>query len=108
MRVATFTAFDVETVAFDANVELRLVGELDVGTAGRFRRAFDEAYEQGASTVVVDLAGLTFIDSTGLHELVVARRRQLNRGEELVLRAPTAQTRRVLTIVGFDRLFTIT
>lgn len=57
---------------------------------------------------MVDLAGLSFIDSTGLHELVLARRRQHGSGGEIVLRAPTAQTRRVLTIVGFDRLFTIT
>ena len=57
--------------------------------------------------LVVDLSGLTFIDSTGLHELVVALKRQRARGGEIVLRAPSAQTMRVLEIVGLDQLFTI-
>jgi anti-anti-sigma factor len=103
----TFTLFDVETVASDGVAELRLAGELDIGTAGRFRQVLRQVYEAGVATVVVDLSALTFIDSTGLHELVVAQKRQRASGGEIVLQAPTAQTRRVLEIVGLNQLFTI-
>jgi anti-sigma B factor antagonist len=106
VRVDALTLFDVETASFDGHVELRLTGELDLGTADRFRVAFDEACER-AGTVVVDMANLTFIDSTGLHELIVAQKRLRGAGGEVVLRAPSAQTRRVLDVVGFDRLFAI-
>ena len=107
MRADTFTLFDVETISSDHRVELRLVGELDVGTAAPLRQALRRASEDGVDTVIVDLSGLKFIDSTGLHELVVVHKRQQARGGEVVLQAPTAQTRRVLEIVGLDRLFTI-
>jgi anti-anti-sigma factor len=107
VRADTFTLFDVETITSDQRVELRLVGELDVGTAAPLRHALRRAHEDGVDTVVVDLSALRFIDSTGLHELVVAQKRQQAHGGEIVLHAPTAQTRRVLEIVGLDRLFTI-
>lgn len=106
MRADTFTAFDVESISLDSHVELRLAGELDIGTADHFRQMF-EALDAQAGTVVVDLSALTFIDSTGLHELVVAHTAQQAAGGDLVLQAPSSQTRRVLEIVGLDRLFAI-
>jgi anti-sigma B factor antagonist len=106
MRAGTFTAFDVETVFLDSHVELRLAGELDIGTAGHFRHAF-QALDKRARTVVVDLSALTFIDSTGLHELVVAHKALQASGGQLVLQSPSTQTRRVLEIVGLDRLLSI-
>lgn len=93
MKVGTFTAFDVETVSHGPDVERRLAGELDIGAAGHFRQAF-AALEHRAGTIVVDLSALTFVDSTGLHELVVAHKRQQASGGELVLQAPSALTRR--------------
>ena len=107
VRPDTLTVFDVETVAAERHVELRLAGELDIGTAGHFRQAFRRAEAEGAAALVVDLSALRFIDSTGLHELVVAHKRQRARGGCVVLQAPTAQTRRVLEVVGLDQLFTI-
>jgi anti-sigma B factor antagonist len=105
VKADTFTLFDIETIAHPGQVELRLVGELDIGTAGYFREAVEALDHR--DTVVLDLSRLTFIDSTGLHELVVARTRSRRSGGEVVLQAPSAQTRRVLEIVGFDRLFPI-
>lgn len=106
MRAGTFAAFDVEAVTLDSHVELRLAGELDLGTAGHFRQMF-QALDPCAGTVVVDLSGLTFIDSSGLHELVVAYKALQGAGGDLVLQSPSTQTRRVLEIVGLDRLFSI-
>jgi anti-sigma B factor antagonist len=103
----TSALFDVRTAAAGPQAELKLVGELDMGTAGRLREALERALDEGATTVVVDLSALTFMDSTGLQELAMARRRHQARGGDVVLQAPTARIRRVLHIVGFDQLFTI-
>ena len=55
------------------------------------------------STVVVDLADLTFMDSSGLAALVLARSRVVAGGRgELVLTRPTGIVRRVLEIVGLS------
>lgn len=100
-------ALDVEPFGLQGGLGLRLTGELDLATAGRLREALEEAHDRGQKTVVLDLSELRFIDSSGLHELVVAFNRQRAAGGDVILRAPTDQTRRVLEIVGLAKLFTI-
>jgi anti-sigma B factor antagonist len=51
---------DLETV------RVRPIGELDLATVDRLERALHELRGAGASGVVLDLRGLTFMDSTGL------------------------------------------
>jgi anti-anti-sigma factor len=106
MRVEDYASFRVEADEAEGRVELRLVGELDLGTAGRVRSAFAET--PASATVVVDLAELDFIDSSGLHELVVALKRQRAGGGDIILRNPSGPTLRVLEIVGLTKLFAIT
>ena len=101
-------AFHVETVELDGHAQLRLVGELDIETASRLEAALAPVYELGVATLVLDLSELEFIDSTGLNQLVMALKLQRERDGQVVLHAPTDQTRRVLELVGLTKLFTIT
>lgn len=101
-------AFHVDIVELDGRAELRLVGELDMDTAPLLAAAFEPVYEHGATTLVLDLSELRFIDSSGLHHLVKALKHQQERDGEVVLHAPTDQTLRVLELVGLTTLFTIT
>lgn len=58
------------------------------------------------STVVVDLSDLTFIDSTGISALVVARNRIRADGlGQLVLTRPGRIVGKALEIVGLNRWF---
>ena len=58
--------------SFSVNVTedayLELAGELDAFTVSEFDEAF--ARTDGALDVTLDVSGLTFIDSTGLHAIV--------------------------------------
>jgi len=77
-----------------------LQGELDIVSAYDFALALVDV---AGSTVVVDLSDLTFIDSTGIGALVMARNRIRADGlGELVLTRPTAIVRGALEIVGLD------
>ncbi len=59
--------------------------------------------EVAGSAVVVDLSGLTFMDSTGISALVVARNRILADDQgRLVVTRPTDIVRRALEIVGLS------
>ncbi len=82
-------------------------GELEFGTAAALRSALVDVARQGCALVVVDLAGLQFIDSTGLSLLVQAQQRIESQGQRFVLRNPTDRVRRVLEISGLAQLFTI-
>ena len=100
-------AFRVEAARTDGHVELRLVGELDIGTAAQFAQVMEDSYDPSATTVVLELSELDFIDSTGLAQLVGALRRQRERGGDVVLQAPRANILRVLEIVGLTEVFTV-
>lgn len=46
------------------------IGELDIATVPQLEEAFDAALASDGASIVVDLAGVTFIDSTGLRLLI--------------------------------------
>ena len=52
-----------------------VVGEIDIATAALLRALVDEAIEVGAARVVVDMAGIKFLDASGLSVLVSAAQR---------------------------------
>ena len=77
-----------------------LHGELDIASAGGLA---DALVEVAGSTVVVDLSGLTFINSSGISALEAARSRILEKGlGQLVLARPREMVRKVLEIVGLS------
>ena len=80
----------------------RLRGQNGGGHAEHVRGLGD-----GASNVVVDLAGVGFIDSTGLRVLLKALPRFEQRGGRLVLVSDDRRVLRTLEITGLDRKFVL-
>jgi anti-sigma B factor antagonist len=85
-------------------LNIRLAGDLDLGTAPQLKQAVD-AYARTGQTITIDLREVTFIDSMGLAALVRARHRALARGAELRLVAPPAPISRVFELSRLDRVF---
>ena len=85
---------------------LSLTGELDLYTAPALREALRGAVERSPARLVVDLGGVTFIDSTALGALVEARSR-LARDDAFALAAPGLEVRRALEVSGLDRHFSV-
>jgi len=83
---------ELEPAADAVIVGLR--GELDLASAGAFEQALRQA-EASAGRLVVDLSGLGFIDSTGIHVLLEAQRRS---GGRLSLRRGPDEVQRVLEL----------
>ncbi|HEY8765623.1 MAG TPA: STAS domain-containing protein [Solirubrobacteraceae bacterium] len=67
----------------DAQLRLVLGGELDILTAVQFSAHVDEIVRRGDGDVAIDLRGLRFIDSAGLHILLNAQRRLIRGGRRL-------------------------
>jgi anti-anti-sigma factor len=74
---------------------LRLDGELDLATAPELSAAVQQAFAGGAHPVVLDMAAVGFIDSTGVRTLLEA---QQLAGRDLVLMAPSGAVTRVLDL----------
>jgi anti-anti-sigma factor len=86
----------VRTTEHDCVVSV--IGEVDMASAPQLVDALADAHGR----VVVDLAGVTFLDSTGISALVNARNRLREEGDELSLRDPRDNVRAVLKVVGLS------
>lgn len=82
-------------------------GEVDLYTSPQLRSAIDRLVEDGAVRVLVDLSGVSFMDSSGLGVLVGSLKRSRERGGDLALACGEGPVLRVLTITGLDRVFPI-
>jgi anti-sigma B factor antagonist len=88
---------DLSTSECGGTVVVALQGELDVVDAAAVAAALVTA-AAGESRIIVDLAGLDFIDSSGIAALAYARRHARQAGGDLLLAAPQQQVLRILTI----------
>jgi anti-sigma B factor antagonist len=79
---------------------LSVHGDLDVATARSFKQALLEVIEDGTDGVVVDLAGTTFIDSSGLAVLLTGVKRLRPRERRLVLVTTNPSIAHSLEIIG--------
>lgn len=70
--------FDVYTEVRHGRTVVVAQGEIDIDVAGRLRDALHQAQRQGPE-VVADLAGVTFIDSSGINVLVGAHKAEPGR-----------------------------
>lgn len=77
-------------------------GEIDLATAPAVEKALGKAADEGIS--VVDLTGVTFIDSTGLRALLVANSNVEGRLSLIVAQGPVT---RLFEITGVDLVFRV-
>jgi anti-anti-sigma factor len=82
---------------------LELFGELDLATAATLEDELKSAEASGAQAIVLDLSGLTFMDSTGLRTILDADRRLRRIGRRLCLVRGPRSVDRVFTLTGADR-----
>ena len=80
-------------------------GELDVAESGRIEREVDELLDAGCAVVVLDMRELTFIDSSGVHELLRCLDATRARGSQLALVLEPGPVRRALEVCGVLELF---
>ena len=81
-------------------VTVALRGEVDVATVDQVRVALTDAIAAGPSAIVVDLSGLSFIDSTGLGALVFGFQRARDAGITFRLTRPSRGVHQILVLSG--------
>lgn len=84
-----------------------VAGEIDVATAPALRDHLQRQVAGGASTVVVDLLGVSFLDSTALGVLVGVLKRCREAGGDLRLVIAQPRILKVFEITGLTSVFTI-
>lgn len=85
---------------------VRLSGELDAHTSGQLRSLLNELLLAGQGNLVLDLSGLSFLDSAGLAALLSAAKGTRRGGGRLLLSGPAPGVRRVMALTGIDVVLT--
>jgi anti-sigma B factor antagonist len=100
--------FDLtEDTVDDRTHVITVSGEIHVSTAPTFSRRLTDAIGQGKTAVVLDLAGVTFIDSTGLSVLLNGLRRVTRRGGRMAIVCTNPTVLRLFEITRLDTTFEI-
>ena len=95
-------ALDIEVRNEHGVVIAAVTGEIDVSNVAQLRERLFELADSG-TTLVVDLDGITFIDSAGLGALVGTARRAAEHGGSLHAVCAQERTRKLLWMTGVDR-----
>jgi anti-sigma B factor antagonist len=83
-------------------------GDLDLATVPALTTAVDGLLAtDGLQRLVVDLAGVDFIDSSGLTSLIHARRRAEEVDVAFALRSPSGRVLRTLELMRLTTIFEI-
>ena len=85
---------------------LAVRGEVDAATAPHLEEALDASIRETVGALVLDLAEVAFMDSSGINVLMRARALLGREERDLVLICPSGPVLHVLEVVGIAELFT--
>lgn len=95
-------AFRVDVSREADTARLRLAGELDIATAPILRADVAGLRESGSRSLVLDLAGLEFIDSTGLRCILDLEAESRQDGFSIALIQGPPAVRRIFELTNTD------
>ena len=99
-------ALEVETRTADNGITVVApTGRLDVAGATALKEVISEVVKNGPPRIVIDMEGVSFVDSTGLGSVISALKQVRGSQGELRLAAPNQQARVVLELTTLDRVF---
>jgi anti-sigma B factor antagonist len=91
----------------DGLTVVTVTGEIDVHTAPALREKLIGLVGQGKCSLIVDLQGVQFLDSTGLGVLIGALRRVRARDGSLDLVCTQERMLKVFRVTGLTKIFAI-
>ena len=93
----------ISVTAGSAYTLVTLAGECDLHTGRQLRDVLTSEVSRGARRMILDLAGLAFMDSTGMQVLLGVRTVLSVRGGTMALVSPQPVVARILELTGADQ-----
>lgn len=98
----------IPTSAIPDGVILAPKGDVDLSRSPALRQALAEASKAKPKRIVVDLSGVSYMDSSGVATLVEGLQVARRNGTTLVLAALQPRVRSIMEIARLDTVFRIT
>ncbi len=96
----------IDMLRLDSSAVVALSGEADLSGAPSLRAALHSALN-ATSSLVVDVSELSYIDSSGVQELLRAKRDASDNGVTLVVRGANGIVHRVFELMEVERELSI-
>lgn len=93
-------SFQVARRSEPDRVELVLHGELDINTMPTAQREIEAAQDEGPAVLVLDLAALDFLDSSGVRLVLLAQHHADDTGRHVAVRLGDGHARRLFDTLG--------
>ncbi|MEM9166587.1 MAG: STAS domain-containing protein [Planctomycetota bacterium] len=97
----------ISSETIGAAVVVRPVGDIDLSRSPVLRESIRSALSDGPGRLVVDLAGVDYMDSSGVATLVEAMQLTKRGGHDLVLCSLTDRVRSIFEIARLEQVFRI-
>jgi anti-sigma B factor antagonist len=101
----THAPFSCEVLGIDDRTVVIIRGEVDLATAPRVLQHLRSALALPPAGLAVDVGGVTFMDSSGVHMLLTMRKAAAEQHVPFILVSITEQIRRVLEVCNLSELF---
>ncbi|MDT4913057.1 MAG: anti-sigma factor antagonist [Pseudonocardiales bacterium] len=86
---------------------LTLVGAVDVESRAQVQSACQRLLNDGPVGLVIDMSGVTFIDSTGIGALVEVAHNAQDLGITFTIRRPSTRVQRIIQVTGLADVWDI-
>ncbi len=92
----------IQRSAAPGHVTLTATGEIDLASVGLLEAEIDESLASGVDLLVIDLMGVTFLDSTGLRSLLSTHTKLNESGGRLALVVTGGPVMRLFDVTGIE------
>jgi anti-anti-sigma factor len=99
--------FEVESRIESDRTIVTVRGDFDLQVAERVVAELAKVEERAPALIVVDLSGLSFMDSSGMGVVAAAHARAVEAGRRIVFVRPPYTVRRAFELSGFDDVIAV-
>ena len=101
------TSMQIERSIFQGTVVVRIEGRFEFGTRQDYKRLIGQIVQEGHRRLVVDLEGVTFLDSSALGRLLLTHQNfKLKKGTVSLVK-PTGYVRQVIELANLPRVIPV-
>ncbi len=83
------------------------MGDVDLNASPTLRQALKQVQAAKPATLIIDLSGVPYMDSSGVATLVEAMKIARDQRSKMILAAPTARVKSIFEIARLDMVFKI-
>ncbi len=102
-----FRIDETEYLAASRTIVVAVHGDTDMHVVDELEARLSEVIDEGPALLVLDLSGVTFLDSMALGVLLSSLKRLGQTGGKLRVVTPRPEIRRIFEVTLLDRLFDI-